>query len=445
MTTPHAPTPTAPPEPADTPSALAPAGFAAARAPLWAVLLFTGWNSFATGTTFNGIFFITQDVFAFQRPGNFALALLVGVMYIAGALATGPILRRLRAALPFMSSRAMIAAFMVAAAALNLLPLAAWTFAGQADSVWSIWLFIALYAPLCGALWPIVESYLSGGRRGAVLRTAMGRFNMTWSVALVGSLMATDVLAFDNQLTTLVVMSAVHLATMLLLIPMGREPGRHEHDDAHPVPATYPRLLAVHRVLLPMAYMVMYALNPLGPSLMAGLGVAERVAGTVFALWCASRVATFALLERWHGWHGTWITASGGTATLLGGFGLVVLADRLAGGPGPIAVALGLAGLFLFGVGIAAIYCGALYYALEVGSAQVEAGGMHEALIGVGYTVGPLCGLASVAAASGALIDPENQDPLTLILVTILAGGAVAFALRAPSAPAGPAENPGRP
>lgn len=41
--------------------------------------------------------------------------------------------------------------------------------------------------------------------------------------------------------------------------------------------------------------------------------------------------------------------------------------------------------LGVFGSGHAMIYVGSLYYAMEVGKARVDAGGMHEALIGIGY------------------------------------------------------------
>ena len=44
---------------------------------------------------------------------------------------------------------------------------------------------------------------------------------------------------------------------------------------------------------------------------------------------------------------------------------------------------------------IATIYTGAIYYAMAVGHSEVDAGGTHEALIGVGYTVGPACGLVA--------------------------------------------------
>ena len=57
------------------------------------------------------------------------------------------------------------------------------------------------------------------------------------------------------------------------------------------------------------------------------------------------------------------------------------------------------AGLVVFGVGMGLTYYAALYYSLAVGHAEVDAGGTFEALIGVGYFVGPLLGIAAAAVA----------------------------------------------
>jgi hypothetical protein len=46
------------------------------------------------------------------------------------------------------------------------------------------------------------------------------------------------------------------------------------------------------------------------------------------------------------------------------------------------------------------VYYAALYYAMSVGRAEVDAGGTHEALIGVGYTIGPLASLGGLRAGA---------------------------------------------
>jgi hypothetical protein len=47
-------------------------------------------------------------------------------------------------------------------------------------------------------------------------------------------------------------------------------------------------------------------------------------------------------------------------------------------------------------------YYAALYYALAVGHAEVDAGGNFEALIGLGYCVGPLLGWPGTPRWRGA-------------------------------------------
>jgi hypothetical protein len=64
-------------------------------------------------------------------------------------------------------------------------------------------------------------------------------------------------------------------------------------------------------------------------------------------------------------------------------------------------------------------YYAALYYALAVGHAEVEAGGSFEALIGAGYFLGPLLGIgAQLAAPSGH----EGSTTVTLVWLAAAAG-----------------------
>ena len=70
-------------------------------------------------------------------------------------------------------------------------------------------------------------------------------------------------------------------------------------------------------------------------------------------------------------------------------------------------------GLALFSAPVSAItyLCSTLYYSLAVGHAAVEAGGGFEALIGVGYMLGPCCCVAFDAPGSVAVGTGEVQRP----------------------------------
>lgn len=398
-------------------------------APMGAVLAVTFINSVATGIPYNGIWYITKNVYGFSATANFALGVLLGVTYVFGALATGPIVRRLKARGVAKGERDVLLGLTLIMTVMAALPLSMFFFMSpetRPQGAWSIWVYMGVYSTLCGGFWPIVESFLSGGRTASELRGAIGKFNITWSSSLILSLWCLVPFNVTQQVFALGVGSLLHIVSLYWLMRLPREPGEHPHET-HEVPAIYRVLLPVHRVLLPMAYLVMYALSPLLPSLLDALAVGARWQPAVASAWLAARVGMFTLLERWHGWHGRWITATAGTVLLLGGFTLAILSPEIAAGTMGVVVLV--IGLLLFGAGAAAVYCGALYYGLEVGAAEVEAGGMHEAMIGVGYTLGPASGLLPAWLVATNTLQGEWQHRVMLGLVGVMTAGGITFAL----------------
>jgi hypothetical protein len=364
-------------------------------APLWTVLAIAFLGSLGTGGATNGIFFLTKSAHDFTERMNFALGVVLGVTYIAGALGVGPLLRRLVRRLPWLSSRGAVALVLVVIGLACMLPWAAEALTGAKQPA-AMWVFVAIFGPTTGALWPMVESFLSGGRRGTRLRSAIGRFNIVWSSALVVSFFAMAPLVKGHPILVLTLLGVAHLLTAVLAWWLPAEPAPHLHDEHEPHPASYAGLLRLFRTLLPVSYVVLSALSPLLPELTERLRIGAAWATPFAAIWMASRVGVFALLERWHGWHGRAWIGWAAIATLGAGFTACVLAPRFGVEAGRLVLAGGLAAC---GAGMAVIYVGALYYVMEVGEAQVDAGGSHEALIGVGYVLGPLVGLAAGVVA----------------------------------------------
>lgn len=422
-------------------SGTADAPLASQRAPLAAVLGFTFINSYATGTTFNGVNFIAKEAYGFTALGNSLLGLLLGVTYVAGAMLTGKLVRAWRAGGRGVSTRGVLARLVLIATGLNALPVIVWALSSDASrgsTVWVMCVYLGLYAFLCGSLWPVVESFLSGARRGNDLRHAISLFNVIWSSALVGALVVISPMLELGTMAPFAAAGVGHLLSLVVLRRFPVEPGAHLHDDAHTTPANYPKLLMVHRVLLPTCYMVMYAMTPLLPEITTALKLPSAWQTPFASIWLAGRVLGFMALQQFSGWRGKWLTATWGTGFMLVGFALVVLGPTIANAAGSNAVGLIAAGLGLasFGVGAAGIYCGALYYAMEVGDANVDAGGTHEAMIGLGYTVGPICAFIPTALATPNLlnttqtiISPQWRDPLIVGLVGILCLAAVALAI----------------
>ncbi|MBY0308078.1 MAG: hypothetical protein K2Q09_04990 [Phycisphaerales bacterium] len=408
--------------------------------PAWACLAFTFINSVATGVTFNGIPFINKELFNYKLAASSALGVMLGITYVFGAMFTGPFVRWAERTMNWCTPRTVLALMMAASAVLNAVPTAAW-FLLPAESRLigtqiALWVFVALYSVICGGLWPIVESFVSGGR-GDALPRIIGKFNVLWSSALVGSMwlvpavpgaitavarrLGTHLEGPDAMVGIFAVMGAVHLLALTLLLWHNPHPGSHD-QTAHPTPPSYAPLLSLHRALMPASYLVCYALSPFLPTMSDALRLADRWQAVFASIWLGARPVTFFIMDHWNGWHGTKFTATAGSACVLGGFAGCVLSVFLAPGAGVVLAALSLA---VFGSGMAMIYVAALYYAMEVGAAAVDEGGKHETLIGVGYTVGPLCGLGGAAAAAATgVAATANPVMLGLVTVTSLGGGA---------------------
>ena len=403
-----------------------------------AIFIATFINSLGTGVVTNGIFFLTSGAYGFSRTQNYLLGIVLGLTYIAGALATGPCVVRLRRR--GVSSRTLLAGVCIALAALCLIPWAARQ--GGIEGSWPIWTLVVLYSPLTGVLWPIVEGYVSGGKSGERLRSVMGRWNVVWSGAVVLSYWFMSPLIEQRATETILALGLLHLASAWLIIStFAREPGEHPLETHEPHPPAYRHLLVTLRMMLPVAYVVSSTLGPYLPDALTGLGVTAWAQTLVASLWLAPRVITFLVMERWHGWHGRWWVVVVATGLLVGGFTLAVLAPlggRMGLSNGACLACL-MAGLVCFGTGMASIYTGALYYAMEVGDAEIDSGGHHEALIGLGYAAGPLCGILPSLAAERGMIPHDAFQPAVLgavFLILLVATGIVLRRIHALSRPA---------
>ncbi len=391
--------------------------------PLSAILPFVFLNSLGTGVIAAGLFFLAHHAYEFSFAANFGLGLVYGVTYIPAALYVGPALRRVIAQDPRISSRGVLAALMVLFSILCFLP-ALLEPAGLGGS-WTMWAIMAVSGPLGGATWPIIESYVSGGRSGRTLRRAIGQFNITWSIALVAAFWLMAPLLEEHPLLVLAGQGVAYALCLPLLRWMKPEPGRHIDVQPEPHPPVYRALLIVFRLELPASFAVISALEPYLPALLNQLGLSAGWAAPAASTWMVTRVVVFVLLERWHGWHGRWGLSVGAGFLMVGGFIAAVAAPFLGAGSASVAIAIG--GLAVFGAGAGAIYAAALYYAMEVGQAEIEAGGVHEALIGAGYSVGPICGLAALAVSPGGGGHGGFEATFVLLVIGIVVATA-AFA-----------------
>lgn len=391
------------------------------RSPLWATLTLTWVNNLGAAAALIGVYSVAESAFSFSDSALLVLGLLQGVTYIAAAALAGRGTRRLAGPGRAMSTRTLLAVLMVLMAGLALLP---WLTARP----WAVWVLVGVYSPLSGWLWPLVESYVSAQRHGDELRRATGGFNMSWASSQVVTFWALAPFMAGHPLLAIAVLGMSHVLCLGVLAFLPREPGAHDqpeqaHDPAEA--ARLRRLLGAHRVTLVLSYVLYSALNPLLPSRAGALGVDATWLPPLISVWMTTRVVLFAIMQRWHAWHGRGATLAWSAGALLGGFVLAMLA------PG---VGLLILGLAIFGVGMGATYAAAFHYAMEVGAAGVDAGGKHEALIGVGYSAGPLAGLAATGLVASHAIGAGSHSAATAAIAGGLAcavgAGACARLLR---------------
>jgi MFS family permease len=165
------------------------------------------------------------------------------------------------------------------------------------------------------------------------------------------------------------------------------------------------------------SYTLLFLLAPLMPESLRRLELEVATATAWVALLDVARVVCFGLSGFYTAWRGRSALLVVSAVTLPFAFAVVLWAPNLP---------LFALGEILFGLASGFCYSAALYYALLVKNAAVDAGGAHEGLIGLGFALGPLAGLAGSALQSGAL----GRTEATLIAVSPLALGCLTLALK---------------
>ena len=340
--------------------------------------------SFAGVLLQRGIYFFTNDVLGFSQAQNLWFALLFGVAYVGGAAASYRIATRFgeRRAL-----RCTVALLVLVHVWLACFP-----------SALPLTIAFGLAPLLLGAMWPVFESYMSAGETPTSLGPALGRYNISWALSVPLGLALAGPLIASGSARSLFLVAAVLNA--LVWLSCGALPEHPKHLDARDAARPDATAIARSRVLLVAArvamlesYMLLFLLAPLMPEIMKSLGFHTAAAARASSLLDVARFGGFVALFAYSGWHGKKGPLLLAIATLPLGFALVLLGQSV------LSV---VSGELLFGASAGFLYTAALYYAQLVQNASVDAGGAHEALIGVGYALGPGAGLVGTALAHGA-------------------------------------------
>ncbi|HLK90368.1 MAG TPA: hypothetical protein VKZ18_10765, partial [Polyangia bacterium] len=272
-------------------------------APLGRVLCVTFLGSVGSGTFWAGLFFVTAERYHFSALANLVIAASMGAVYavaarVAGRLAHGRAPRRL------LSST--LAVWTAAAALPLLLP----------DSVPALWAAALAGAGAAAATFPVVESYLTAGRHGAEMRSAIGKFNLTWTPATALPLLLLPLLGRASALGSFAVSGAATALAWLAALALPEHPAPHRPEAAREaVGPEYPLLLRAASWLLPFSYVISATLAPVLPQRLAAVGVGPAKS-FVAASWMAMRFCVLLLMWRSSFWHGRWGTIGAASLAL---------------------------------------------------------------------------------------------------------------------------------
>jgi hypothetical protein len=385
-----------------TPSAASPFDESSPRAaPLPAVLAITFLASVSGGTFWAGLFFVTAGRFGFSEEHNLVLAVVMGAIYALAARASGRLSRRI-------APRALLFASLGAWTVAALLPV----LIARPSAVWAA---AILGSAASAVTFPLVESYLVSGRHGAGMRAAIGKFNVTWTPATAVPLLVLPWLVRVPHLSIFGLSALVSGAALLAVGSLTPRPAPHPAAPASAaIGPEYPWLLRTASWLLPLSYVISSTLAPVLPHRLAAVGVGAP-ASALAAVWMAARFAALFAMWRTNFWHGRWETLLIAASALIAGVALVLLSST------PLGL---IAGLVLYGVGMGLIYYSTLYYAMAIGHGAVDAGGNFEALIGLGYVVGPSMGLLGQLFA-GRVRAETMTVALTWLVMALAAPGAL--------------------
>ncbi|HWF19735.1 MAG TPA: MFS transporter, partial [Verrucomicrobiae bacterium] len=252
--------------------------------------------------------------------------------------------------------------------------------------------------------WPSLQALLSHAQSPTELPHTAGIYNMVWAGASALAYLTSGALLdhFGGEILFWVP-AGLHVLQLVLLPRLQKMdsslPVEEPAQSGESLPELNPRPIARARTFVklawianPFAYMAIYAVIPIIPRLAAQFNLTPTYAGLVCSIWFWARVAAFAGLWLWPGWHYRfrWLLAA--FLGLIASYVAIPLSANLW---------MLVAAQVVFGLVVGLIYYSSLFYSMDVGESRGKRGGFHEAAIGMGIFVGPAAGVGALQAFPG--------------------------------------------
>jgi predicted MFS family arabinose efflux permease len=369
-----------------------------------------GMNTLATSYYFNYLFFFLRDHFGFGNRGNLWVSALSGFIYIFAAWQCGKFAARFGRVLSLKLGFLALCLVMAGGA------LAAHNVVAQVA-------VLAVYSAVLLLTWPALEALVSERETQAGVQAMVGIYNCTWAGAAAfayftggklydalgaGAVFWLPAGIFFCQFLLLLWLERYHDAVLAATPEPPRENHHAPESAAQGQPVSPQTFLKMAWLANPFAYVAINTLFAVMPGVAEKLALSPTRVGLFCSVWLFGRFAAFALLRQWRGWHYRfrWLLAA--FLVLIVSLGAILLATQL--------WLVVLAQIF-FGLATGLIYYSSLFYAMDVGQASSEHGGLHEAFIGAGIFLGPATGAAALTFA------PEAPNAFTWAVSGLLVLG----------------------
>jgi MFS family permease len=340
-----------------------------------------GLNSFSTTYFFNYFYFFMAKAFGFDNRQNLTLAAINGLVYAVCAWGSGKFAQR------FGYFTALKLGFGLMAAAMGA-GLAIHSAVGQA-AVLSLGMIGVCFT------WPALEALVSEDEPSAGLQRMVGLYNVVWAGTAALAFFIGGTLLQSLGLASLFYLPmAMQLGQLALTFWLERQASPHgpaAHLRTTEAASTRPRLSPARArsfqrmawLANPSAYVAINTLVAVIPGVAQRLSLSTAAAGFFCSLWLFSRLAAFAVLWRWAGWHYRFRWLLAGYLALVASFAAILTLSNLA---------LLIAAQVVFGCAVGLCYYSSLFYSMDLSEAKGEHGGLHEAAIGLGNFTGPALG-----------------------------------------------------
>ena len=380
-----------------------------------------GITSHSVALMLASIYFFTTAHFGWGSARNYAMAAVLGVVYVAGALSAHAVAVR-------FGRRATLVGCYVLMSAI------AWAAVIGSRSPWALVPLLLGYSGLSAATWPALESLVSSGAAADELSRRLGVYNCVWSGAGAVTVALSGLLLKYWPAGNFVIPGAWHAAMACLLVWQLRRDRRDDateepegHVAAHPEPELLRvRTLALwmSRLALPATFVVISSLLATMPTLPLIQRLDPTTRTVVGSVWMAARWLAFLWLGATVWWHTRPRTLLTAALLLLAGFLAVTLRPQWLPGAPQFATAPWLVWMVFWqvalGLALGLIYSASLYFGMVLSDGSTEHGGYHEALIGAGTVLGPGAGALAEQLGGG--------NPLWGVLAVAVVLGASVFA-----------------